>query len=171
MFDLEIQFDDIRISSIEEDDILNVHSWMIRQDTEEDPGLDNTITLENFKERFLEYFMTENEIFLKIEQNKMLIGVLKGRVELKKTNEVFIWCYIIDNNMRDTGVGTEIINNIINYFKEKLGIYNFLTGVVAESKKTISFWNKNKFRFNRLSENFYDINGKSMDMLVLKRID
>jgi RimJ/RimL family protein N-acetyltransferase len=171
MFDINIHFEDITISSIEQENVIEIQKWINTQDNYDGKALVKPLDFDEFVERFIEYYMSESEFFLKIKKSDKLIGIFKGRVEFKNPNEVLIWCYIIDGSLREKGYGTKILNNILSYFKNNLGIVNFSTGIVEGNMKAIRFWNKNRFSLLRISKNFFNIEGKEFDMLILKRQD
>jgi RimJ/RimL family protein N-acetyltransferase len=169
MFDMDISFDDITISSVLRGDILNIQKWMNSQQFYEDEALSKPMALRDLKERFLEYYMSENEFFLKIVKDDILIGIFKGRVEFKNPNEALVWCYILDESYRGLGLGSQILNKILQYFKESFGIINFSTSIVDGNKAVIKFWEKNKFICSRVSKGFFNVDGKVLDMLIYKR--
>jgi RimJ/RimL family protein N-acetyltransferase len=169
MFDLSINFNDITISSIVQEDIVCIQKWMNEQQFYAQEALNKPMPLKELQERFIEYYMSENEFFLKIKQEDNLIGIFKGRIEFKTTNEVLIWCYILDKEARGRGLGSKILSEILSYFQDKLGINSFSASIVAGSQNAIKFWSKNKFFLHRISKNFFKVEDKILDMLVLKR--
>jgi RimJ/RimL family protein N-acetyltransferase len=171
MFDINIHFDDIHISSIVRQDIIQIQKWINNQDVYGGKALVKPLDLDEFVERFIEYYMSESEFFLKVEKSGELIGIFKGRVEFKNPNEALIWCYILDKPLRGNGYGTKILNNILAYFKDNLGIVNFSTGIVEGNNRAVKFWNKNGFNLLRISKDFFNIEGKEFDMLIFRRQD
>ncbi|MDP4087630.1 MAG: GNAT family N-acetyltransferase [Bacillota bacterium] len=167
MFDLEICFDDIKLSSIYQEDLPEVQKWMQEQViTSSEVGWTN---IDELQDRFLEYYMSENEIFLKIEKGTGIIGIFKGRVEFKNPNELLIWCFIIDSSFRGMGVGSRILKEVISFFENNYGIYTFSTGIIEGSIKALRFWNKNEFILHRVSKSFFNVKGEERDMIILKR--
>lgn len=171
MFDINIHFEDVNISSIVKEDVVSIQRWINSQQFYEDEALSKPMDLKELQERFIEYYMSENEFFLKIFKADELVGIFKGRVEFKNPNEVLIWCYILDKNFRGSGLGTRILNEVITYFKQNFGITNFSTTIVKGNSESTRFWAKNKFQLLRISKNFYNIEGKILDMIILKRED
>lgn len=166
MFDVELAFEDVEISSILKEDLAMVQNWMgeqIRKTTEV-----VWTNIEELGDRFLEYYMSENEIFLKIKKEDKLIGVFKGRVEFKNPNEVIIWCFIIDSNLRGQGLGSKILKELIKHFESNFDIYSFFTGIVAGSNSAVQFWKKNNFLLHRVSKSFFNVEGEEKDMLLYK---
>ncbi|WP_139905183.1 GNAT family N-acetyltransferase [Clostridium thermarum] len=166
MFDVELAFEDVEISSILKEDLAMVQNWMgeqIRKTTEA-----VWTNIEELGDRFLEYYMSENEIFLKIKKEDKLIGVFKGRVEFKDPNEVIIWCFVIDCNLRGQGLGSKILRELIKHFEINYDIHSFSTGIVAGSNSAVKFWKKNNFLLHRVSKNFFNVEGEEKDMLLYK---
>jgi RimJ/RimL family protein N-acetyltransferase len=166
MFDININLDDLNISSVEKEDILNIQMWINDQNCTK-PDCDKPLPLKEFYERFLEYYVSESEFFLKINQGEKLVGVLKGRIEFKNTSEVWLWYFLIDSNCREKGLGTKILEKITSYFSNELGIYNFYTGVCEKDTGMLSFWNKNSFRLIRVSKDYFNVDGEELDMIVM----
>lgn len=166
MFDINIKFDDMEISSINKDDILNVQEWINTQDTTCNFN-SKPLDFYEFKERFLEYYISECEFFLKIEKKQVLIGVLKGRLEFKNPVEVWILYFTIDNKNRNQGIGTQILNNFMHSLKEKYGLNNFYTCVPEKEKDSVKFLNKHNFKLLRVSKGFYSSEEDQSDMYIL----
>jgi ribosomal protein S18 acetylase RimI-like enzyme len=169
MFDVSVHFDDISISSVLKEDIISIQKWMNLQKFYEDEALSKPMTLKELEQRFIEYYMSENEFFLKIDKGERLIGIFKGRVEFKYQNEALVWCYILDDGFRGIGLGSKVLNEILSYFKDNFGITNFSTSIVQGNTEVVRFWKRNKFRLARVSKGFFNVEGKSLDMLILKR--
>ncbi|NLP27411.1 MAG: GNAT family N-acetyltransferase [Clostridia bacterium] len=169
MFDIEMFIDDIKVSSIEKEDLHVIRDWM---QEEMRANSDELLTdLSGLDDRFLEYYMSENEFFLKVVKEGKFAGILKGRVEFRNPNDVFIWCFALDSKLRGEGVGSKILLETIKYFEDNFGIYNFYTSVVDGSKDAMEFWKKNSFVLHRVSKNYFNVEGKERDMLIYKRLE
>jgi RimJ/RimL family protein N-acetyltransferase len=168
MFDIDIQFEDISITSIKSGDIMSVQKWLNLQqfycNRSEEP-----VGFEEFYERFLEYYISEGEFFLKINKSDELIGLLKGRLEFKNPNEVWLGFFIVGHDHRGKGLGSEIIRKVSDYFFSSFGIDIFYTGVADNDVRLAKFWKKNNFELLRVSKNYFNINGRERDMLVFKK--
>ncbi|OPJ63746.1 GNAT family N-acetyltransferase [Clostridium oryzae] len=164
MFNVEISCEDIFISNIEKEDFDDIENWMKHQVGECYEIM--WINISELRDRLVEYYISGNEIFLKLIKDDCIIGVFKGRIEEDK---LLIWCYIIENDLRRNGVGSFILEIIIDYFKKNYGITNYITGVVGDNDGSIKFWNKNKFNEYRISKNFFSNGKEEKDMLLLKR--
>ncbi|MFU0825176.1 GNAT family N-acetyltransferase [Clostridium sp.] len=137
MFHINLEFDDIKISSIEKEDLLGVYGWLQYED--------NFIEYDDFYERFLEYYLNECEFFLKVYKDKDLIGIIKGKVEFKNPNEVWLVYFLIGSKARSKGLGSQILNYIINYFSKDCGIVRFYAKIQKTNFKTLGFWKENQF--------------------------
>lgn len=162
MFDVDIIFDGITVSGIDKSDILKIQHWMNSQ-------RDVEVNFKDFFERFVEYYMSENEVFLKIERENKILGLLKGRIEFKNNNEFLIWYYIIDDKYRGKGIGSLILNSIQNYFIKEFNIKDFFAIVNEDNKQGLRFWNKNHFYLLRVAKDFFEKDHEMKDMFVLKR--
>lgn len=167
MFDIHIAENTIDISSVEREDIVVIQKWINNQNANY-RDKEKELDLKEFYERFLEYYVSEGEFFLKINKDKKLIGVLKGRLEFKNPTEVWFWYFLLDNDLREKGIGSKIINRVMNYFSDGFGITSFYTGVCEKDTRIIKFWKKNCFNTIRISKGFFDINGREMDMIVMR---
>lgn len=166
MFDVSIQFEDIKILNIEENDMVLVQQWI---NDEEVSIVDKPLNLNELYERFLEYYVSECEFFLKILKNNTIIGILKGRIEFKNPNEVWIGYFYMNKNIVAEGLESKILNNIMRFFGEGYGIMHFFTGVAEKDAEAIRLFKRNKFDLFRVSKDFYNVNEQYMDMLIFKR--
>lgn len=137
MFYIDLEFEDIRICSVEKEDLSGIYAWI----THEEDSLEES----QFYERFLEYYLSECEFFLKINKNNNLIGVIKGKVEFKNPNEVWIRYFSLDSKERNRGLGSKILRNIIKYFFMDCSIWNFYAEIKEVNSESLIFWKKNGF--------------------------
>jgi len=166
MFEVSMQFDDINISSIENEDLECIQNWL---NLEQEFNAENSLEFQDLYKRFLEYYASECEFFLKISKHNRLIGIIKGRIEFKNPNEVWFSFYLLDSKERGSGQGSRILNNIIKCFNESYGISNFFVVALANEVGMLKFLKKNKFDLQRVSKNFYSIEGSYKDMLLFRR--
>ena len=169
IFDIDIQFDDISITSIERDDILLVQNWLDFQSSF-CIDIEEPFDKKEFYNRFIEYYVSECEFFLKIQSQGKVIGVMKGRVEFKNPNEVWISYFLLDRSVRCKGLGSAIFIRVSKYFDNSYGIHNIYISVAENDTRAIKFWLKNNFELKRVSKNFFNINGNATNMLILKNI-
>ncbi len=168
MFNIELVFDDVSIMSVEKEDITNIENWISRQqeyniDAIQDYGI------KEFYERYLEYYVSEGEYFLKILRKSELIGIIKGRIEFKNPNEVWIMCYLIEFKLYDFDISTKIINEFLKHLYKNYGIRNFYTLASAGNIGMLKIWKNNNFELSRVTSNLFEINSKDKDVLILKK--
>jgi len=167
VFDISIDFDNINISSILTSDILDIQKWFNYQQSR-DYGNQMPQGIRDFYNRFLEYYTSENEFFLKIKKDNELLGIVKGRFEFKSINEVWISCFILDDAYRNKGIGSKIINELKKHFLEKYGINILYIMIVDGNKLMEKFWIKSGFDFQRMVKDYYDFDGFKANMLIYK---
>lgn len=166
MLDVNIDFGDISVSRIEKVDLPQIEMCM-ELEKQFLGGIDN---LDELSERFWESYISECEFFLKINKREKLIGILKGRMEFKNPNEVWIWFFYLNDNYKDTDLGSKIITELIKYFSEEYGTDIFFTRVAKNDSLNISFWKEVGFETVRMVKNFYRIDNEYVDMLIMKKI-
>ncbi|MBV7273081.1 GNAT family N-acetyltransferase [Clostridium thailandense] len=165
MLEVELRFDDIYISSIKKENLLQIQKWMTMQKQ----FVDDDMGLKELEERFLESYISECEFFLKIDKKNELIGIIKGRMEFKNPNEVWIWSFYIDDKYKNTTINSETIKQLLNYFSKGYGIDIFYTRIIKNDRDSLLFWKIMGYKPVRVVKDFYSINDKYMDMLIMKK--
>lgn len=168
MFDVNINFNEISISSIEKEDVKNLHQWCIKQKVFIDSN-NNVLEFKELYQRFIEYYVSECEVFLKIMKKNNLIGIFKGRIEFKNPNIVWISCFTLEHEYLENNEGNAILNKILNYFCSNFGICEFLSGVAIDDKDILSIFKHNGFKFERVSSEFFMEKGKMSSALIMKK--
>lgn len=169
MFKINIESNGINIRNIEEEDILYIQKWFNYQQlfyTDKNKPLD----LKEFYERYLEYYLSEGEFFLKILKEDTIVGMIKGRVEFKNPNEVWIGCFMIDRNLRNKGFGSKILKGFTNYLWMRHGICIFYSGVIKGDNSALNFWKGNGFTALRVAKDYFSTDGKKEDLLILRKV-
>lgn len=173
MFDIKIDFDNINISSIEKDDIKSVYDFFNSQKRLNANFKEHSFRISQHElyQRFLEYYVNECEYFLKINIDGELVGIIKGRVEFKNPNEVWIGVFILNSEYSTVELETRIMDEMINYFNKEYGIKDFYTGVDKEDKIKLNFWKECGYKVVRLASCIYKEadEGQGKDMLILKK--
>ncbi|MHC1683526.1 MAG: GNAT family N-acetyltransferase [Clostridiaceae bacterium] len=165
MLDLLFKVNEFEISSIYEEDVSYLKRW-ITKINKINHNVENIETDEIY-ERYLEYIVSEGEIFLKVSSNNEIVGVLKGRIEFGELNKVWLSTVIMD--LKEEDVKIDIINGFLISLGKEFGVNAFLISITSNDKENLKFWKRLGFTLSRISKNYYEINGKVLDMLVLKR--
>ncbi|MFT5872772.1 MAG: hypothetical protein ACI8WT_001708 [Clostridium sp.] len=168
MFNIDIIFDDVSITSVEKEDIFKIKNWINNQKI---VNIDARLNydIEEFYERYLECYVSEGEYFLKVLCGSELIGILKGRIEFKNPNEVWIMCYLIEFKLYDADISTTIINEFIKHLYINYGICNFYTYVSVNNHAMLKLWKDNNFDISRVTRNFLEIDSEDKEILILKK--
>ncbi|HEY8893030.1 MAG TPA: GNAT family N-acetyltransferase [Clostridium sp.] len=169
MFNIDISFDDVSILNVAKEDVFKIKNWINKQQVINiDKGLNYSI--KEFYERYLEYYVSEGEYFLKVLCGSELIGIIKGRIEFKNPNEVLIMCYLIESTPYGNGISDQIINEFLKHLYKNYGICNFYTFVSANNHDMLKLWKNNNFEISRVTSNFLEVDSKDTDILILKKI-
>ncbi len=96
MFNIDIVSHDVSIMNVEKEDIVKIEKWINNQRVLNIAAKKNYGIVE-FYERYLEYYVSEGEYFVKVLFGSELIGIIKGRIEFKNPNEVWIMCYLLED--------------------------------------------------------------------------
>jgi hypothetical protein len=159
MLNINFTFDNISINSIKKNDMQRVESWLSEKN-----DINNKIfNLKEFNDRFLEYYISESEFFLKAEVNDRIIGIIKGRIEFKNENQIWFWYF----NVEDKSLSSLILKQIIEFFKKEFSIDDFYS-IVDEKSQLMKFYKDNNFILSRISKNFFKSENNNLDMFILK---
>ena len=81
-----------------------------------------------------------------------------------------VFVFVLDYKFREKGIGKKIIKISMNYFYSEYCIDNFYCVEIVNNLRTINFWKNNGFKVLRSSPDFYNINGKAKDILILQNM-
>jgi hypothetical protein len=154
MVQVYINYEDISISSVEKEDTKYIQKWFNNKNRMIYYGIEDYVGVNEFNEIFLEYYISECEIFLKIVRDGSLIGIFRGRIEFKDENIIWISYFALDYVYLENDEGNCLLEQILNYFVHNYGINNFLVGISDDEKKTLSLLENNGFYILRKSSEF-----------------
>lgn len=159
--------DNMIITSVQKEDMRCIEEYFKNQYKAQDEG----ISINNIYEKFLEYYVSENEFFLKIndKETNEFFGIIKGRVDFKNPHEAWIWSIFLNESMRNMGLGSIILENLSVYLKEEYGVRCFYTRILKDDNFKLNFWTKNGYEIIRFSEDYCKINDKKINMFILKK--
>lgn len=166
MLDVRIKYKDVKISNVREEDLVTIQKLMKKEDFPEEET-----NLEELKDRFLESYISQCEFFLKIEKNDILIGILKGRIEFRNENELWIWYFYLTEIYRNTDLGSILMRKLTDYFSKEYDVTQFFVRTIKDEIENRNMWKNIGYKSIRLVKNFYDINGKYMDMVIMKKFN
>ncbi|MFT8315106.1 MAG: GNAT family N-acetyltransferase [Clostridium sp.] len=168
MFDVNIKYGEVSISSVEREDVKHIQLWYNSQKSFLYNSNDYLGTNE-FYERFLEYYMSECEIFLKIMKRNNIIGIFRGRIEFKNKNIVWVSCFSMESASLDNNEGNIILDKILKYFLHNFGIEDFLIGVSVKDKKILNVLKNSGFQLVRISNDFFMNESNNGNAVILKK--
>jgi hypothetical protein len=169
MFEVCINYKDINISSIVMEDIKYIQQWLNEKNKLVYYGNDDYLATSEFNEIFLEYYVSESEIFLKILKANRLIGIFKGRIEFKSKNIIWISCFVLEYLYLDNNEGNIMLNEILEFFLQNYGITEFLIGVSVKEKKTLKLLKSNGFKLLRISNDFFMSQDTGSNAMIMQR--
>ena len=103
------------------------------------------------KSRFQKMFEKYPEGFIVAEEKKEVIGYAIGGA---KNNFGKIISLVVDSNWRNQGIGTKLINFLINQFKEK-GLKEISAHVRTWNNEALSFYGNLGFKIIEKVKNYY----------------
>lgn len=163
-----ITIEPIKESDIEE--ILRIQKennlgWWQPQDYFEEIRREDSLSFTAKKEKAIIGFTVSRLITTKINTNNKYNYILEKDPEPKLESEIEIYNLAVDKNHRKEGIGSLLIQKII-----QMGVKNRITSIWLEVRTSnsaaISFYKKNKFEENHRRKNFY--RHPQEDALVMK---
>ncbi|MBM7870162.1 ribosomal protein S18 acetylase RimI-like enzyme [Clostridium pascui] len=167
MLGINLIIDNMTILSIQKEDVIYVGDYLKNQCISQNEELE----ISDIYEKFLEYYVSENEFFLKINDKETdeILGIIKGRVEFKNPHEAWIWSISLNKSIRSKGIGSIILKKLSIYLKEEYGVRDFYTRIIKEDGSKFKFWTKNGYEVIRVSEELYNTNDKKTSVFILKK--
>lgn len=95
------------------------------------------------KNNYREKKKRDSDLMLIAEKNKRVIGFVLGQYD---GWGAMIWRLTVDNNYRNQGVGTKLLENIVKRLKEKGA--NNIYALVADENKYKTWWKKQGWYFD-----------------------
>lgn len=168
MFDVKIDYQGISISSVEKNDIKNIKIWCNKQAIFVN-GDKDYLGLKEFNQRFIEYYVSECEIFLKMMRGENLIGILKGRIEFKNPNMVWISCFILEHLYFENNEVDIILDRILDYFYSNFGVCKYIMAVSAEDKELIYILENSGFKVERVCSDLFQKKCEKNNSIIYKK--
>jgi len=169
MFKVSINYKDINISSVMMEDIKCIQKWFNEKNQLVYYGNDDYLEISELNEIFVEYYVSESEIFLKISKENKLIGLFKGRLEFKDKNIIWISCFVLEHLYLDNNEENVILDEILKFFLHNYGISEFLIGISVKEKETLNLLKSNGFKLVRISNDFLISNEDSPNTMIMKK--
>jgi Acetyltransferases, including N-acetylases of ribosomal proteins len=172
MLSLSIEDKDLTIRDIDKLQIDKITCWFNSniEKYKYAMGTSKQFTSEDFYEKYLEVLINAHEFFLGINMDGELIGFVKGRADYKNEGEIWIMSMLIGAPYQSRGIGSRALDLIIDEFNKKLGIKKFYACLVNDNIRGKAFWKRNSFSEYRSAKDFFTIDNKSYDMVIMNRV-
>jgi RimJ/RimL family protein N-acetyltransferase len=128
-------------------------------------GRDISLDYYELEQRYLESLMNSLEYFCGIYFEEKLIGIVKGRIENRAEEELWILSYLLLQEYRNKGIGTKILKGIEEYFHLNYSIDKYCILILDSNKKGLKFWMNNNYLISRKTNSLGLENGSEMIIL------
>lgn len=137
----------IYIDCIDKAKIQKVLEWYNNKEYAFATGIDKSISISELHTKLAEVLVCENEFFLGIyfKCDGELIGLIRGGVNTRFKNALWINSIIIDKEYQNRGFGSIVVNIINSYFRNTHKVLGTYVSVIEDNQKALGFWIKNGF--------------------------
>jgi RimJ/RimL family protein N-acetyltransferase len=166
MIPVNIKKGNLLIRNIETRD-LRVVLDCINEAEENFKTLGRNISLDYYEleQRYLESLMNSLEYFCGIYIEEKLIGIIKGRIENRAEEELWILSYLLLNEYRNKGIGTKALKAIEEFFHLNYAIDKYCILILDTNKKGLKFWMNNHYIISRKTNSLGLDKGREMIIL------
>ncbi len=146
MFDVRIYSENITYQSIDENNINKVLNWVINNDI----GSKTVFRDKNeIREFILQYYLSECELMIYIENNSNIIGFLSGNLEFKNPNELWINFFGFNRKEISTSYEVELVDRFIVLFLRKYDVEKIFVRFNRDDKFYIKYFeDRNYYLYN-----------------------
>lgn len=149
---VNISFEDYEINNIKFNELNDVLSCINQNyDNIKALGRSAPLDIEDIKQRYIETLINSMEFFCGIYYKKVLIGILKGRIEVKNLNELWLLSLILNKEYRQNGLGSKILKHVEEYFESSYSIEKLCAVIIEGNNDGQRFWKKNDYILNRIT--------------------
>ncbi|MCX7842664.1 MAG: GNAT family N-acetyltransferase [Clostridia bacterium] len=134
-------------------------------------GVDSPITLEKLTQKYAEVAICSNEFFVGIFliRERKMIGILKGRLENKGAQTVWISSIVIDPFYQKRGFGSSSVNLLLDYLRSNYYVKFACLAVIEENIPGRAFWSKLGFTETRRIENHLKLKDKQQNVIIMNK--
>lgn len=152
MIPVNISFENYEIKNIKFDELYDV-LYCINQsnDNMKALGRSSPLSIEDIKQRYIETLTNSMEFFCGIFCDHILIGIIKGRIEVKSLNELWLLSLILIEEHRKKGLGSKILKYVEEYFESSYSVEKLCAVIMEDNEYGQRFWKKNDYILNRIT--------------------
>ena len=172
MFQLNIRNERIAIRDILPGQLPCILQWYNRvEDFKFATGIEAPITLNTLDGKFAESAASDRDFLTGIHVigEDRLIGLIKGRIQGKTRDSVWINSIVIDPEFQKRGYGSSAIKLLMCYLKLYSHISRVFLAVALENRGGRIFWEKNGFREMRRMRSGMRLNGRRQEVIIMCR--
>jgi ribosomal protein S18 acetylase RimI-like enzyme len=172
MLSLFIEEDELLIRDVTKDQLLNIIEWFNSDKKDSYKyaiGISKPITIDDLYENYLETLINAQEFFSAININETFVGFIKGRIEYRGKGEIWIMSILVHKDYQNKKIGSRALGLLIKELKNKFGITDVYSCLVKDNVLGRIFWEKNNFKEYRLSKNYFTIDEKNYDLLIMHK--
>lgn len=152
MIPVNISFENYKIRNIKFSELEEVVECINQnEDNIKALGRTEAFSIEDIKQRYIETLVNSMEFFCGIYYCDRLIGILKGRIEIKTAKELWILSLLLLEEYRKNGLGTKILYYFQKHFEERYAIDKIWAVMIEGNEWGQRFWFNNNFTINRIT--------------------
>jgi ribosomal protein S18 acetylase RimI-like enzyme len=174
MLTLNIQLHNLIIKDITKEDLGDVLA--LYNQNEQNiyaTGIDRRMSLKDINEKYLEVLVNSHEfftgIFYKENAGLRMVGVVKGRIDYENSDEAWISSILIDNSYQRLGIGTKVVDALIEMLNKHYDVKRFFIGIIAGNDIGKHFWQKFGFSYFRTIEQYIELKSLATDFIIMKK--
>ena len=164
---VKISVNDIEIRNIEKSELNEV---LLCVNESEDSfsvlGRTKPFTYNDIEQRYLETLISSLEFFCGVYLNGSIIGIIKGRIESKNCNELWILSFLLSGKYRGKGMGSNVLEAFENYFLHNYSIEKFCVLTYENNKRSHEFWKKNNYKLARITKTSNEV---ELSMVIFEK--
>lgn len=148
MIPILINEGELTIKSINKKDLNSIYNFLKELNGKHKLYYDNDLSFDYIKKRYIETLINSMEYFCGIYSQNELIGILKGRLEVKGELESWLMALYLKKNLLEKEEGNLILKNFEEYLYHVYNVRVFNV-IVNDRCECDEFWEKNGYNFNR----------------------
>lgn len=134
-------------------------------------GVSSPITLEILTRKYAEVAICSSEFFVGIFQKTggRMVGILKGSLQYKNRDAVWISSIVIETTQQKKGYGTAAIELLLAHLKGTGKVREAYLAVIEDNVQGRNFWLKQSFRVLRRMESPFVLQDKKRSAVIMHR--
>jgi RimJ/RimL family protein N-acetyltransferase len=172
MLSMNIQSQYVYLKDISYDDLERIVTWYKSvEHFKYATGKDAPVEINELASIYKESVESDSEFFVGVykKENNQMIGILKGKLEAKHENKVWVRTIVIDPHYQRKGYGRESINLGFLYLKNCKNVSEVYLAVAEENFKGRKFWEALGFNLYKRMFSCIKIADKQCNVLIMQK--